>query len=243
MSGPIREARHQDHHHHILYDPDLVPDPSVSLFEPQHWAARDELTAADAGRGSAWFIGPAAQPWVLRHYRRGGLPGKLIRDHYWHNSNALSRPWREFRISARLFSQGLPVPRPVAACLTRHGLTDTGALITCRIPKARSLGDRLCDGDMDEAAWQAVGTVVGQFHAEQVWHADLNVANLLCEAQDHWHLIDLDRARIRAGRYWAAGNLKRLRRSVDKLLANNPQAALSAQRWTTMLDAYRAAVA
>ena len=38
-------------------------------------------------------------------------------------------------------------------------------------------------------------------------------------------------------------DLKRLRRSVDKLLANNPQAAVSAQGWTTMLDAYRAAVA
>jgi len=242
MSGPIREARRQDHHHHILYDPDLVPEPNAALFDPDTWAARDALQPVDAGRGAAWFVGSPVNPWVLRHYRRGGLPGKLIRDHYWHNSNALSRPWREFRISARLHAQGLPVPRPVAACLSRHGLTDTGALITCRIPDARSLGQRMQDGDLTADDWRAVGAVIGQLHAEQVWHADLNVANLLCDGDARWHLIDLDRARLRAGRYWAAGNLKRLRRSLDKLISRAPDTGFDEADWSALLAGYQDAV-
>ena len=242
MSVTIREARFQDHHHHILYDPALLPEPSAACFDPDDWLQQAACTPVGAGRGTAWFVGPQPHAWVLRRYRRGGLPGKLIRDHYWHSSLALSRPWREFRISARLYALGLPVPRPVAACLTRHGLTDTGALITCRIPDAQSLGERMLAGGLTPSDWQAVGQTIARLHREQVWHAGLNVHNLLCDPQDIWHIIDLDRARFRRGHFWRAGNLQRLRRSVDKLRKQAPDAGFTENDWAALIHGHTEAL-
>lgn len=238
MSVTIREARFQDHRHHILYDPALLPAPAVECFDPEHWRQQDACTAVGAGRGTAWFVGHPPNAWVLRRYRRGGLPGKLIRDHYWHTSLALSRPWREFRISARLHAQGLPVPRPVAACLTRSGLTDTGALLTCRIPDAQSLGDRMLAGNLTPTDWRAVGQTIARLHGAQLWHADLNIHNLLCDPQGAWHVIDLDRARFRNGHFWMAGNLRRLRRSVDKLRDQHRDVGWTENDWAALIHGH-----
>lgn len=238
---PLREATCRVDAHHIIHDPNCLSEPSPAHFDADHWLAEGRATPMGEGRGSAWLLHAQAGDWVLRRYRRGGLPGKLIRDRYWHWSTALSRPWREFRITARLHADGLAVPRPIAACLTRHGLVDTGALITACIPDAVSLGEAMRTRTDSVDDWQAIGRLIAQLHAAGVWHADLNIANLLADTHRQWHVIDLDRARLRTGRGWQAGNLARLRRSIDKLHSQHPDVAMDETRWTAMLDAYTAA--
>ncbi len=111
-----------------------------ALFEPDFWAARGELSAVSGGRGAAWFIGPAANQWVLRHYRRGGfiaanLEGPLCVG----GREPCTRLCGVAPARAARASSGLPVPKPIAAWYRRSGLTYRCDLITQRIADAQAL--------------------------------------------------------------------------------------------------------
>ena len=240
----LPEAELASDHARIIYDPELITAPSPALFDPEHWRRAGQLTGTAEGRGAAWFIDaptPAGAGWVLRHYRRGGLPGKLIADRYLHWPTAKTRPWREFRIGARLHADGLPVPRPVAACLHRHGLVDSFDLITEAIPGAVSLADAAIAGTASETDWASVGQVIAKLHNAGVWHADLNARNLLRRDDGQWMIIDLDRARFRAGSGWCDSNLARLRRSLDKIAGQHPDMAFGDSQWAALHAGYSSA--
>jgi 3-deoxy-D-manno-octulosonic acid kinase len=70
---------------------------SEALFDPDFWAARGELAAVSGGRGSAWFVGSTAHPWVLRHYRRGGFVARISEDRYWWSGEDRVRSFSEWR--------------------------------------------------------------------------------------------------------------------------------------------------
>lgn len=50
------------------------------------------------GRGTTWFVQTEQLPAALRHYRRGGLFGKLIKDHYWFSQWHNTRSCEEFQL-------------------------------------------------------------------------------------------------------------------------------------------------
>src|SRR5580698_5390058 len=111
----------------MLADPNGLGNPlksaAESLFDPGYWSARGELSSVSGGRGSAWFIGPAPQPWVLRHYRRGGFIARISLDRYWWLGEDRVRAFAEWRLLEYLVQRGLRVPRPVAAGYRREGAT------------------------------------------------------------------------------------------------------------------------
>ncbi|WP_155196211.1 3-deoxy-D-manno-octulosonic acid kinase [Orrella sp. JC864] len=194
-----------------------------ALFDPLAGGAQASAVG-EGGRQAAWFVQAGGVPAVLRHYRRGGLVGKLVRQSYLWQGEARTRPFAEFCVMARLHAAGLPVPAPLAAAYWRGGLSYRGALLTERIPGARALARRL-----DEPLWEPAARVIAALHAQGVWHADLNAYNLLFDAQDRPWLIDFDRAR--EGPLSAAqrlGNLRRLARSLEKVAG--PQGVAYGQR-------------
>ncbi len=195
----------------ILYDDTLLSHADEALFAPAG-------AAAVGGRGAAWIV-PARDgdgEWVLRHYRRGGLPAKLVADLYLWPGLELTRPWREWRLLAELHTLGLPVPRPVAARVVQGGIAYRGDLVTRRIPAARSLAELLRDSAA--APWREVGACIHRFHEAGVWHADLNAHNVLVDAGATVWLIDFDRSeRRRPAPGWQQANLERLTRSLHKL--------------------------
>ncbi|MDR5898926.1 3-deoxy-D-manno-octulosonic acid kinase [Halomonas vilamensis] len=214
----------------ILYDADSLCDALGShqiqsaLFTPDYWRERALIKGEAPGRGSSLFLQPipgASTQWVLRPYRRGGLIAKLSESRYIWTGRENTRAFREMRLTAALFAQGLPVPRPTAACVTRHGLTYEAALITQRIPGARALADWLSDerisGKTLNTALENVGRMIRRFHDHGLDHVDLNARNILLEPQGTPWLIDLDRCRLRSPGKWQSMNLKRLERSIHKL--------------------------
>ena len=215
----------------ILYDDTLVSHADEALFAPPVRAA------AVGGRGTAWIVpGTDGGEWVLRHYRRGGLPARLIEDTYLWTGLEYTRPWREWRFLAELHALGLPVPRPVAARVTRNGLGYRGDLITRRIPNARSLGELLTLGDAVAIPWSAIGACIRRFHEAGVWHADLNAHNILVDGTGGVWLIDFDRGERRSGdAAWKQENLARLKRSLHK---SDLAEAVIAQGWAALLDGY-----
>ena len=214
----------------ILYDDALFDHADAALFTPPPSAA-----SAVGGRGSAWILDRGDAQWVLRHYRRGGMPGKLVRDRYLWIGLRLSRPWWEWRLLDSLYREGLPVPQPVAARVQRGGLFYRGDLVTRRIPGARSLAERLTSGGGGHVPWTAIGRCIRRFHQVGVCHADLNAHNVLLDGSDTVYLIDFDRGTRRAGGAWASANLARLKRSLDKL--SGPD-GFNLAAWGALLEGY-----
>jgi 3-deoxy-D-manno-octulosonic acid kinase len=212
-----------------------------SLFDPEYWAARGELAAVSGGRGSAWFIGTAANPWVLRHYRRGGWIARISQDRYVWSGEQRVRAFAEWRLLKILAQRGLPIPTPVAAWYRREGMTYRCDLITQRIAHARSLSATLASSALAQSSWRAIGEVVARLHASGVDHADLNAHNILLGPQEAVSVIDFDRGRLRTPGAWAAGNLRRLHRSLTKISLALPPDRFSRADWDYFLDGYRAA--
>jgi 3-deoxy-D-manno-octulosonic acid kinase len=212
----------------ILYDDALLDHAQPGLFEPP--AAAD---VAVGGRGAAWVLKHRKDEWVLRHYRRGGVPGRFVRDRYlWIGLDA-SRPWREWRLLDSLYKEGLPVPQPVAARVQRAGLLYKGDLITRRIPAARSLAERSASGS--DIPWAAAGRCLRRFHDAGVCHADLNAHNILLDESGRTYLIDFDRGTRRGTGPWKQANLSRLKRSLDKLSGGS---GFNLKAWGALLEGY-----
>lgn len=193
-------------------------------FEPKYWGKNAQVVSS-GGRGAAWFINNEWGHWVLRHYRRGGLPGKLIKNHYVFLGCERVRSIREYLLLGELFKLGLPVPRPLAACYRREGAIYTAAIILQRIDGVKTLLDFPTEYHLD--VWQEVGACIRRFHDHGVFHADLNCTNILIREQDRRiYLIDFDRGHIHSHRgaqaSWKQANLDRLLRSVNKTLPHLP---------------------
>jgi len=206
---------------HILYDADSLCDageaPQIgpSTFDPEWWQGR--ITGQAPGRGTSLFLDAGnGEEWVLRPYRRGGLVARLSDARYLWTGLERTRAFHELRLTAELHARDLPVPRPVAASVTRHGPTYEAALITVRLPGARALASLLESGDADDALLQRVGATIRRFHDAGLDHVDLNARNLLVDEGGKVWLIDLDRCRLRPDGAWKARNLARLERSLVK---------------------------
>ncbi|MGQ4877945.1 3-deoxy-D-manno-octulosonic acid kinase [Billgrantia sp. LNSP4103-1] len=204
----------------ILYDADSVCDaeqaPQIGpmLFDPRQWRQTGRVVGEAPGRGSSLFLDAGSEQWVLRPYRRGGLAARLSTRHYLWTGLERTRAVRELRLTAHLHELGLPVPRPVAAEVVRHGPTYTAALITVRIEGARALAD--CLNEADATLLERTGATIRRFHEAGLDHVDLNARNLLADAAGAIWLIDLDRCRLRAPGPWREANLERLGRSLAK---------------------------
>ncbi|MEL7538475.1 MAG: 3-deoxy-D-manno-octulosonic acid kinase [Pseudomonadota bacterium] len=200
----------------IVYDPERIAHIAPEQFVAQSWPVVQAVSRDRGGRGGAYFVGETAPNLVLRHYCRGGLPGRLVRDHYWYLGERLTRSFREWHLLHRLADMGLPVPRPVAARYVRSGLFYTADLITERLMNVRSLANLVTDTDDVDDRLRQVGATVRKFHDAGLWHADLNAHNIQLDTDRVW-LIDFDRSRLHPRPVAGASNLARLERSLRKI--------------------------
>jgi 3-deoxy-D-manno-octulosonic acid kinase len=218
----------------------LPADPEV-WFDPGYWAARGECSAASGGRGAAWFVGNSENPWVLRHYRRGGLVARISQDRFLWAGETRVRAFAEWRLLKHLAQRGLPVPIPLAAWYQRDGITYRCDLLTQRIAGAISLSAAMDRKELAAGAWFSVGAAIARLHAAGADHADLNAHNILFDAKEAVTVIDFDRGRLRAPGAWRLRNLKRLHRSLLKVSKSLPPDRFTAAAWDSLLSGYRAA--
>jgi 3-deoxy-D-manno-octulosonic acid kinase len=186
-----------------------------SWFDP---GSRAQRAAVEGGRGAAWRVRTPAGEAVLRHYRRGGVVARFNADRYLWQGEERTRPFREFRLLEAMAGDGLPTPLPLAARYQRTGPWYRADLLTLAIEGAQTLAQHLVEAP-SAIDWPAIGAAIGRVHARGYFHADLNAHNLLLRGAECW-LIDFDRGEHRiAGPAWQQDNLRRLRRSLDKLEA------------------------
>lgn len=231
----------------ILYDAALLGQLTLERAQSwlceQRWRSAGTVEDSAAGRGTTLFVeSDSLGGFVLRRYQRGGWMAPLMTDRYLWTGALRARPVREWRLLARLFAAGLPVPRPVAAGYWRAGPTYRAALLTCRLWGTQSLAQRLSQAPLPASTWRAIGACIRRFHQAGVDHADLNAHNVLIDAVDRAYLVDFDRGRLRrpaAG--WRRRNLARLLRSLRKLGVEQRYPGFMATAWRSFEHGYERA--
>jgi 3-deoxy-D-manno-octulosonic acid kinase len=223
----------------IVADSGVALDWTPEVFQPEYWRRRGATAGQAArGRGAVLFMKTEFGEWAFRHYRRGGLVGRILEDHYvWLGMNR-TRSIREWRLLKRLFEEGLPVPRPIAACFQRRGGSYTADLITRRIPGARPLSRHLAEAALPDSAWRRLGSCVRRFHDAGVCHADLTAHNLLLDHGGQPWLLDFDRGDLRPPGRWRQTNLRRLLRSMNKISMENAATQFAPANWASFLEGY-----
>lgn len=225
----------------ILYDASRLRKPAPEMFTAEYWIERGSHQELAGGRASVSFIQTGTQRWVLRHYRRGGLMAKLLRDEYFWWGAHRTRCFAEWRLLAELIRLGLPVPAPVAARYVRTGWFYRADLITEELPRSLTLAKAISTPGAAPAKsrWCAVGETIARFHAHGVHHADLNANNILLGEQDSAvYVLDFDRGRIRTRGAWEEQVLARLKRSLAKIQAAQPAAVFGDPQWCWFLEGY-----
>jgi len=224
--------------HHFLFDDAHVSEPTTDLFSHDYWQYQNKITGKAKGRGTTIFIEHDMSRWVLRHFRRGGLVGKLLEDQYVFTGVDNSRPFEEFSLLCFMREQGLRVPVPVAAYIHRRGFIYRGDLITQAIPDSQDLHHVLTREALTPQDWQNVGKALADMHRCQVYHHDANIRNIMMDDARNIWLIDFDRCYRRQGDGWKAGNLDRLLRSLHKEKAKNKQFYWQESDWQYCMKGY-----
>lgn len=221
----------------LLVNP-LYEGVSQEWFNPAYWEG-NAVPITSGGRGSAWFVSSRQGEFVLRHYRRGGLVGRILRKHYLFTGYSGVRSFAEFRLLSELHEEGLPVPRPVSACCRRVGLCYTAAIIIERIEPAVTFGSVWRDTVPQD--WVRIGSTIRQFHDANVFHADLNCFNILLKPSQVY-LIDFDKCKRRVAgarsESWKRANLDRLHRSLERELVGSADKERLLSLWPSLEDGY-----
>jgi 3-deoxy-D-manno-octulosonic acid kinase len=162
---------------------------------------------------------------LIRSYRHGGLFRHLTRAWF---ASWPPRPFRELTITEELRRRGFPTVEVYAAGIERVcGPLYRGCLVTRELPGGKDLWAVLQESSIDA---DKLGTIlhagaraVRAMHREGVYHADLNLKNILIrfhEGVAEGYVIDFDRAQLFLGSLpapLARKNLDRLLRSARKL--------------------------
>lgn len=223
----------------IWHDAALLPDIPAGLFDPAWLRQTGRLTGSSTGRNTAWFLHHDGRDMVLRHYWRGGMVGRFVKDLYLREPVPASRAMREFTLLDWMQGQGLPVPRPVAARFSPLGPWYRADLLMDRIPDARPLADLLAETPLPVADWMRIGAMIARFHKAGVHHSDLNCRNILIGGDGRFWLIDFDKCDRRPQGRWTQENLNRLERSLLKEKGKQPALHWTDPDWGALLEGYR----
>ncbi|MBI2920356.1 MAG: phosphotransferase [Planctomycetes bacterium] len=194
---------------------------------PGHEALRDLLlrpwpdleSASRALPGGRGGVRELPGGLILRRCRRGGALGSLLGDRHASPQPALD----ELEASAHLLREGVGVAEVVGVRAEKSGLAWRLAVVTRKIENARALRDTL---PRPPAA--AVARAVRAMHDSGLWHADLNLQNILVTDAGEVRIIDLAGSKVKRPLPEAArlDNLARLYRSMVKQRLAAPEFAL-----------------
>jgi len=222
---------------YIVFDDALINDDIEACFDAQFWKTRNKIIGSAQGRGTTWFVQLDKIQGALRHYRRGGLFGKIVSDHYIFTGWKKTRSVAEFYLLQRLNEAGVNVPKPIAARVQKRHFCYQADLFSEKIPEAQDLVSLLQQRPLTACEYNAIAQQVKKMHQAQVNHTDLNIHNILLDKQGKVWLIDFDKCCQQSGDDWKKSNLQRLLRSFNKEL-NKRQIKWSTSDWSLLINAY-----
>ena len=226
----------QDNENIIIYADDLIKDINRDFFEANQWLQNKSDDVNVFGRGEAIFFRHQNLKCVLKHYYRGGILGRYIRDRYLWTGIDGSRSIREFRRLEELSAMGLPVPKPIGARVKKSGATYKADLITIEIENSKTLSELIIDDDVDNNVWEAIGKCLHHFNDKEIYHPDLNTNNILIDDELNVYLIDFDTSsRLHQKISSKRSTLDRFHRSLKKTFKNSNKKFLESD-WNIILS-------
>lgn len=230
------------------FNPQIVPNEQTAFVEQllncKTFLGSDRLLGASKGRGITWFLRTQAELGmnsVLRHYYRGGLFGRLVKDRYFFVSLGKTRAAQEFDLLTQMHAWSLPVPRPIAFKITRAFGCYQADILLEKIENTQDLSQILQKGELSAVQYQQIGVLIRQLHNRQVHHSDLNIHNILLDNHGKFWLIDFDKCQIQPGEAWKSQNLDRLLRSFHKE-QNRLGIHFSEANWAALCQGYQTVV-
>ncbi|EGR1125783.1 3-deoxy-D-manno-octulosonic acid kinase [Vibrio cholerae] len=200
----------------VWFDDSLLHEDPSQCCNPEFWKQDGKVLGSATGRGTTWFVQLQQTQGALRHYRRGGLFGKLVADSYGFTGWEKTRSYQEFMLLNHLRYAGVNVPRPIAARVQKHGLLYKADLLSEKVPNARDLVSILQESPISDELYRKIGREIRKMHDAQVNHTDLNIHNILIDDQEKVWIIDFDKCYVQSGHSWKQDNLNRLKRSFEK---------------------------
>ena len=235
---------------YVLYDDSIIAEPTLQLFDGDYHTNLSALqnnseSESKTGIGRAQVVYFQHQnnyqkfSLVLKHYYRGGLIARPVKDQYLGFNIEKSRAFKEFRLLKKMNELGLPVPDAVAARVEKKLFSYRADLITREIENVKTLADVISEQTLSAVSWKKIGGVIKQFHLHNIYHADLNARNILLTDPEEVYLIDFDNCYIRTGTTsWKVANLARLHRSLKKLKNKIKGFYFDEEHWRCLLDGY-----
>ena len=220
-----------------------------ALFNPKYLLLHQKVYRQARGRGQTYFFKHEQQDYVLKHYWRGGLVGKLNADFYFWNplsSQPLklqhTRAYQEFALLTTVSVLNLPAPKPIAARICGSLLGYRADIITATLANTRPLVQVLIEAISDKV-WFDIGATIALFHRHNVYHDDLNANNILIDDGNQVFIIDFDKGKIIAdikikSEQWKAQNLQRLLRSLIKEKLKDKKICFDDKHWRELLRGY-----
>jgi 3-deoxy-D-manno-octulosonic acid kinase len=244
---PYQEKTYQQGNVYCCYNTNVIADFSPKMLSSDFWRQRNAITGSAQGRGTTWFVehdtanenSVIKSQWVLRHYYRGGLIGKIINDKYFFTGQKNTRAACEYKLLNILQALELPAPQPVAFQVVRQGLFYQADLLSSRIEHAQDLVAILSEQEIMAQTWLEIGKVIRRFHNAGIYHHDLNSHNILLDENNKVWLIDFDRGEQRTvSSHWQQANMARLLRSFEKEKMKLPCFHWQKGHWKLLLEGY-----
>ena len=222
----------------IWYDESLLNEQPELCCDVVFWQQQNKIIGSAQGRGTTWFIEQGNLEAALRHYRRGGLFGKFIKDRYIFTDWQNTRCFQEYQLLSQLIDAGVNVPKPIAARASKEGFCYRADLLSQKIPNARDLVSILQEQLLTKEIYQKIGIEIAKMHSVQVNHTDLNIHNILIDRNQQVWIIDFDKCFQQNGFTWKDKNLSRLKRSFIKELKKK-NIHWKEEDWLSLLAGYR----
>ncbi len=245
---PCHEKIFQQDNIYCRYNGDEINAFVPEMLNGDYWQAKNAIVGSAQGRGTTWFIASEnsagiMQNWVLRHYYRGGLIGKVLNDQYMYTGLENTRAAREFDLLKTMLALGLPAPKPIAFRVSKHGLIYRADLLSSRIENANDLVAILSKHEINDQLWQDIGKVIKAFHQQGIYHHDLNAHNILLDDNNKVWLIDFDQGEKRNNQHkWPTENMARLLRSFRKESHKIAGFQWHEKNWQTLLTGYQSTI-
>ena len=122
----------------IWSNADLTFDVHSNMFDPNWINENTQVQGHGSGRGQALIFRHHNETLVYRHYRRGGLFGRIVKDLYLGRVPNNSRAYKELSLLSSMRKLQLPVPRPIAARFRPFGIAYKADIIIAEIPNSQT---------------------------------------------------------------------------------------------------------
>lgn len=171
----------------------LSPTQGAALLKLIEQPCQSQRSTLNGRRSASYGELPGFGRVVVKHYNRGGIFGRLVRNLYirW----GKTRSQTEFEVLNRAHEVGVVVPEPVA--YAHRGLFFYRAWLVMReVEQHESLAQMsLRDEDRARHFTELLADQIALLVEAKIYHVDLHPGNVLVDREGKMYLIDFDKAR------------------------------------------------